>query len=1200
MMKSTQTTHCSSANLYYQLLQRELNLWPQRNPRIFSGHLYTERYRVARNLFKTDLRAHYGCVNAIEFSHGGKYLASGGDDKRVLIWDVEKAIAHHGRPRVLQTEHTSNIFCLGFERCNRLILSGGNDDLVIAHNFETGKLMNVYKHNNPVYGLSIDPRSDSIFATACEDGQILVFDQRVGADDPLVVAQQQTSFHAVEFHPAGGYFLVTANSKKGAAFWDIRKPHHPVIQYGGYVDEPPSCMSARFNTNGSLILALRRRLPPILYNTQSPEPVCTFFHGNYYNSCTMKSCTFAGEYDEFVLSGSDDFNLYVWRVSDVNLERTDQWVEGTQMVLYGHRSIVNQVRYNRQKCLLASSGVEKIVKLWSPFAQKEWSGSLLQEATCPENPRELYSPHNYTSMSTSPHSWSHMSHDYSSRNTNEDPRMMAFFDTLIQQEIEGWNADSSTDASHSSVGTHSCSSSNDNSDSSPDDESDDDDDDDDGGDGVSVAVNVGVNEDVTGIAEENIVESSIPNGNVVVRERSTNRAKRRFIRECMQGNSKIKRCQSILRKKSKPQRFANRIAYLIATKRNRLRRLAIKGASLGNRRPYKVVKVRNHSSRKRDTSYSKTIRTRSQIKRHQTSHRQSLSFSRRNNITTDPGASNVAIASTSRAAASIQALSNMNSEVTMIPASTGNNHRYQRRKYKRHCVYDTSSDDGRELSTSVSAIPSNAPSTSTGITTTLKDDIIRLRQQQQHIIDSDEYEDDNEPSSSSSARQRRGQNVVEVEVDPTVQPTKKLNGVRRINDAAVMERSNNRNESNINSERLISFSVERVISGHSPTQLDSSLQISTENPQMLSSDSSSATPIINNTVSGAVETTQLPQMQSTESIYNICNISDSSINNNINNNNNNSSGSSISQMVIPNRRRRAHLALLDNYSSHSNSRLSNSSFPDDAIESSTSSSCCVNDVGSGANENGSNVTNGGNSGNDDSRHVTHIYSTPLKRRRIAVVPTRDDEADSDPDVDVKWNHHNNNNNIVHNDHDYPISSNRIRNVNSSNNFHLNTIESNGICEGAETSDTTDPLLQKSHHIGINNGSTNNNNASHHSYEVNGAQSTFSMHQQNVTLLLRTPDSGISIGATVTPGQASIICPNSSDSTTSHWHHSNGGLSSSEGGATPTNNNGTVSTHRMLPLCDENANTPMGLFQQKVARVRRNYRQKFCEESDESD
>jgi hypothetical protein len=35
------------------------------------------------------------------------------------------------------------------------------------------------------------------------------------------------------------------------------------------------------------------------------------------------------------------------------------------MVLFGHRSIVNQVRYNYQKCLIASSGVEKIIKVRS-------------------------------------------------------------------------------------------------------------------------------------------------------------------------------------------------------------------------------------------------------------------------------------------------------------------------------------------------------------------------------------------------------------------------------------------------------------------------------------------------------------------------------------------------------------------------------------------------------------------------------------------------------------------------------------------------------------------------------------------------------------------------------------------------------------------------------------------------------------------
>lgn len=38
-----------------------------------------------------------------------------------------------------------------------------------------------------------------------------------------------------------------------------------------------------------------------------------------------------------------------------------------------------------------------------------------------------------------------ISHDYSHQSTKEDPRMMAFFDSLVQREIEGW----SSDVSHS-------------------------------------------------------------------------------------------------------------------------------------------------------------------------------------------------------------------------------------------------------------------------------------------------------------------------------------------------------------------------------------------------------------------------------------------------------------------------------------------------------------------------------------------------------------------------------------------------------------------------------------------------------------------------------------------------------------------------------------------------------------------------------
>lgn len=54
-----------------------------------------------------------------------------------------------------------------------------------------------------------------------------------------------------------------------------------------------------------------------------------------------------------------------------------------------------------------------------------------------------------------------MSHDYSHGSTDEDPKMMAFFDSLVQREVEGWttNTDlSDDDLDATSNPTHSSSS----------------------------------------------------------------------------------------------------------------------------------------------------------------------------------------------------------------------------------------------------------------------------------------------------------------------------------------------------------------------------------------------------------------------------------------------------------------------------------------------------------------------------------------------------------------------------------------------------------------------------------------------------------------------------------------------------------------------------------------------------------------------
>ncbi|KAH8030248.1 hypothetical protein HPB51_006680 [Rhipicephalus microplus] len=322
------------------------------------------------DLYRKDLYAHYGCVNAIEFSNDGEWLVSGGDDQRVLLWNVQEAISGPGRPQAMKGHHNSNIFCLCFDSCHKTVFSAGNDEQVVIHDVATGVTKDVFLHDEAVYGLSVQPGNDFVFASASDDGSILVYDVREPrSSDPLLLATSTSPFHAVTYNPVEPRLLATANSREGAALWDVRCPRRYLLCYDGAMSQ--SAMSVRFNSRGTQVLVLRRRRPPAVFQIQCRQPVVQMHHVDYCNSCTMKSCCFAGQRDEYVMSGSDDFQLYAWKLPDDIEESADlcdaksRWVGQAHLVLQGHRSIVNQVRFNKTAMVVASSGVEKMIKLWS-------------------------------------------------------------------------------------------------------------------------------------------------------------------------------------------------------------------------------------------------------------------------------------------------------------------------------------------------------------------------------------------------------------------------------------------------------------------------------------------------------------------------------------------------------------------------------------------------------------------------------------------------------------------------------------------------------------------------------------------------------------------------------------------------------------------------------------------------------------------
>lgn len=103
-----------------------------------------------------------------------------------------------------------------------------------------------------------------------------------------------------------------------------------------------------------------------------------------------------------------------------------QWIDSAHMILKGHRSIVNQVRFNPSNYIIASSGVEKLIKVnevwlllcqlcsiflhlslimflyviqfWSPFPLPESTGSLLYENEPTDKQRKVFTHEDYLSL----------------------------------------------------------------------------------------------------------------------------------------------------------------------------------------------------------------------------------------------------------------------------------------------------------------------------------------------------------------------------------------------------------------------------------------------------------------------------------------------------------------------------------------------------------------------------------------------------------------------------------------------------------------------------------------------------------------------------------------------------------------------------------------------------------------------------------
>ncbi|XP_062021539.1 uncharacterized protein LOC133738110 isoform X1 [Rosa rugosa] len=413
----------SSDKAVVNVWQRQLGEISARN---FAHRLGGSEDLVLRLDVHRKLDKHRGCVNTVSFNADGDILLSGSDDRRLILWNWEtgkvKLSFHSG--------HNSNVFqakFMPYSDDRSIVTCAADGQVRHTQILERGQVESskLARHRGRAHKLAIEPGSPHIFYTCGEDGLVQHFDLRTGAPTKLLTCQTLdgrrsylpvVSLNAIAIDPRNPNLFAVAGSDEYTRLFDIRKynwdgssdigqptnyfcPPHLIgndqVGITGLAFSEQSELLVSYNDEFIYLFTREMGLgpnPPISMSSdasemsddheseESPSSMDTDektvpqVYKGHLNSETVKGVNFFGPKCEYVVSGSDCGRIFIWKKKGGELIR----------VMEGDKDVVNCIKSHPHTMVLASSGIENDIKMWTPKA--------LERATLPQNIEQVSIP----------------------------------------------------------------------------------------------------------------------------------------------------------------------------------------------------------------------------------------------------------------------------------------------------------------------------------------------------------------------------------------------------------------------------------------------------------------------------------------------------------------------------------------------------------------------------------------------------------------------------------------------------------------------------------------------------------------------------------------------------------------------------------------------------------------------------------------
>ncbi|KQS43113.1 DDB1- and CUL4-associated factor 8 [Drosophila erecta] len=364
-------------NYDQELLQREHNIinrigWRggHTSALSFGQGYYGSRQVVEQLTLLSSLNEHDGCVNCLNFNRAGDLICSGSDDLTIVVWDWAKEKKLHR----FRSGHNMNIFQTKFidsAGCLDIVSSSRDGQVrrsVIPPSGGAVKPVRLYTHSESVHKIVLVPHSRHELMSAGEDAAVKHFDLRASnaATTMLRCVHDEVNKRArvrlfsIAHHPYAPEFCVSGSDDK-LRVYDKRNLAQTLVQMtpSSIADTKITQITcAVYNHSGSEILASYSDAGIYLFDSRNNQPG-EYLHcyQGHINSRTIKGVNFFGPRSEYIVSGSDCGNIFFW---DRNTEAIINYMKGD------HAGVVNCLEPHPWMPVLATSGLEHDVKIWTP------------------------------------------------------------------------------------------------------------------------------------------------------------------------------------------------------------------------------------------------------------------------------------------------------------------------------------------------------------------------------------------------------------------------------------------------------------------------------------------------------------------------------------------------------------------------------------------------------------------------------------------------------------------------------------------------------------------------------------------------------------------------------------------------------------------------------------------------------------------